>query len=190
MKNGQIAHIDRDAKNSTLANAAWLCLLHHNRYDSTSRQAKGLTAPELRSYKALLVELLKDPRALEHAPKPRRTERSPGISLEIYDRRKPTYDRTIDFLRVVIRGGRLDPTPVMQFAADTDDALFLFDDNLATYLRHLFKEALKLYVVSSETHSPERRTRELADEEVMLLGWFADQFEEARRRFAPYLRLK
>jgi hypothetical protein len=51
MKKGQIAHIDRDSTNNTLSNLAYLCLEHHEEYDSRSRQAKGLTPDELRNYR-------------------------------------------------------------------------------------------------------------------------------------------
>jgi hypothetical protein len=48
---GQIAHVDRDAANSDPDNLAFLCLLHHDLYDSRSLQSKGMTPTELRSYR-------------------------------------------------------------------------------------------------------------------------------------------
>ncbi len=47
-KSGQIAHVDRNSANNAEENLAWLCLPHHEQYDRTSRQAKGLTEAELR----------------------------------------------------------------------------------------------------------------------------------------------
>lgn len=55
-KAGQIAHIDRDNRNRSPENLAYLCLDHHNRYDSGPSQAKGLTPGELRACKDALEE--------------------------------------------------------------------------------------------------------------------------------------
>ena len=58
VKRGQIAHIDRNADNSAIENLAFLCIPHHDEYDSTTRQSKGLTAPELKRYRQELYKLL------------------------------------------------------------------------------------------------------------------------------------
>jgi CheY-like chemotaxis protein len=50
-KKGQIAHVDRDASNSHLDNLAYLCMEHHDQYDSKTSQSKGLTVQELRAYR-------------------------------------------------------------------------------------------------------------------------------------------
>jgi Txe/YoeB family toxin of Txe-Axe toxin-antitoxin module len=53
-KNGQVAHIDRDSSNSAIENLAYLCLDHHNAYDSRMSQSKNYTPGELFSYKSEL----------------------------------------------------------------------------------------------------------------------------------------
>lgn len=53
-KKGQVAHIDRDSSNSSIENLAYLCLDHHNDYDSKMSQSKNYTPHELLSYKAEL----------------------------------------------------------------------------------------------------------------------------------------
>jgi hypothetical protein len=45
--NGQIAHIDKNNANNAPSNAAYLCLVHHDEYDSRRSQSKGLTKGEL-----------------------------------------------------------------------------------------------------------------------------------------------
>ena len=44
---GQIAHIDRDNTNDSLQNLVYLCLPHHNDYDSTFSQTKRWTVNEV-----------------------------------------------------------------------------------------------------------------------------------------------
>ena len=51
VKKGQIAHLDQDRSNVSLDNLSWLCVPHHDDYDSIPRQTKGLTAEEVKSYR-------------------------------------------------------------------------------------------------------------------------------------------
>ena len=48
VKVGQIAHLDRDNKNNALDNLAFLCLDHHDQYDSKTSQSKGLRENEIK----------------------------------------------------------------------------------------------------------------------------------------------
>jgi hypothetical protein len=48
---GQIAHLDRDPANSQLDNLPWLCLPHHDEYDSKTSQAKGFTVDEVKIHR-------------------------------------------------------------------------------------------------------------------------------------------
>ena len=59
-KQGQIAHLDGDRSNNDPDNLAFLCLSHHDRYDSRTSQSKGLTMPEVKRYRAELYELVRE----------------------------------------------------------------------------------------------------------------------------------
>jgi hypothetical protein len=50
-RKGQIAHINRNAEDYRLENLAFLCLDHHDDYDSTTSQSKGYTAQELKHHR-------------------------------------------------------------------------------------------------------------------------------------------
>jgi hypothetical protein len=56
VKRGQIAHLDRDATNPALDNLVFLCLEHHDQYDSRTSQSKGLTPEEVRQFREELIE--------------------------------------------------------------------------------------------------------------------------------------
>jgi hypothetical protein len=47
VKKGQLAHLDGDNKNAAEDNLAFLCLEHHDEYDSTPRLSKGLRQREV-----------------------------------------------------------------------------------------------------------------------------------------------
>lgn len=79
VKAGQIAHLDRDHSNAAEDNLAFLCLVHHDEYDSKTRQRKGLTIREVKTFREELYAAM------------RRMEQSDEIALEA---------------SVVARGGR------------------------------------------------------------------------------------
>src|SRR3982750_4247940 len=55
-KKDQIAHLDHDPTNNDLENLAFLCLDHHDEYDSRTSQAKGLRERETKVYRESLYE--------------------------------------------------------------------------------------------------------------------------------------
>jgi hypothetical protein len=55
-KKGQIVHLDGDPKNNCPENLAFLCFEHHDEYDSTTSQSKGLTRAEVERYREELTD--------------------------------------------------------------------------------------------------------------------------------------
>jgi hypothetical protein len=55
-RTGQIAHINRKRDDSRFDNLVWLCVEHHDEYDSRTSQSKGITAGELREYRSQLYK--------------------------------------------------------------------------------------------------------------------------------------
>jgi hypothetical protein len=191
-KRGQLVHVDRDGENIDEDNAAFLCLPHHELYDSTSRQAKGYMPGELKRHQAtLLVYVL----TLKNEPNGPVNGIKPIVDLDLYDRRLLTYKAARQFVRDVFENLRPDLKLILKFAADTDEALFLFDPGLAEYLEALFKKALRLHTVGLlreriQTNADEAENfAALVQEETGLAVWFSEQPEEIRARFAPFLRL-
>ena len=58
-KEGQIAHADRNRTNNKPDNLAFLCLPHHNEYDTRTSQSKGMTEQELKYYRKQLFKVVK-----------------------------------------------------------------------------------------------------------------------------------
>lgn len=57
---GQLAHLDRKRNNNNQDNIAYLCLRHHNQYDSTPSTTTGLRTSEVKQYRSELHHFLKD----------------------------------------------------------------------------------------------------------------------------------
>jgi hypothetical protein len=55
-KKGQLAHLDQNRSNNAINNFVFLCLPHHDTYDSKTSQAKNLTEREVRLYQAKLYQ--------------------------------------------------------------------------------------------------------------------------------------
>jgi hypothetical protein len=58
VKQGQIAHLDKDRSNDDESNLVFLCLEHHDQYDSKTSQSKNFTIDEVRSYREHLYSNL------------------------------------------------------------------------------------------------------------------------------------
>ena len=100
-KPGQIAHVDGNASNNALENLAWLCLYHHDLFDSTTSQSKGITAGELKAHRARLYELVS---ARRQSPVPEaessiETDAANERALGVIHRYESVRDEQIDALR-------------------------------------------------------------------------------------------
>jgi len=67
-KRGQIAHLDHNHGNNDVDNLAFLCLAHHDEYDSRPSQSRGWTPNEVKHYRSLLHEKIDE---LRSRPQPR-----------------------------------------------------------------------------------------------------------------------
>jgi hypothetical protein len=60
LKPGQIAHLNQKCDDNREDNLAYLCLEHHDEYDSSTRQRKGLTEQEVRAFRDELFARLSE----------------------------------------------------------------------------------------------------------------------------------
>ncbi len=65
--------MDRDNQNNKFDNLAFLCLEHHDQYDSKSSQSKGLSLGEIKRYRTSLYEAMKERRELSWPASPKST---------------------------------------------------------------------------------------------------------------------
>ncbi len=60
IKQGQIAHLNQRPDNNVLENLCFLCLDHHDIYDSRTSQSKKLTIEEVKAFKAEIEEHIRE----------------------------------------------------------------------------------------------------------------------------------
>ena len=75
------------------------------------------------------------------------------------------------------------------FANATEQALYLFDERVADYLTLLFRKANLLRANYLNLKRPENWKPGAHEENMQVLLWFTQQFDEMRIVFAPYLRI-
>ena len=98
-KKGQIAHLDKDPGNNDPCNLCYLCLEHHDEYDSTTSQSKGLTEAEIRRYRERLDEKLPAIIASALAESSSRTkwERYEELFRQLFELRRALNQMVSDF---------------------------------------------------------------------------------------------
>lgn len=194
---GQIAHVDRDSSNATVENGAWLCKDHHDEYDIVSTQSKRLSPTELFEARSAVEEFVRSggfPMTAKGQSKRASRSTRKGVSLAVYERRLPIYRKAIEFIRYVVRDARPEYPKIFEFGHDTEEALFLFDENIAQYLMELSSQAVRLHAAEKMREGAAMGRggdfQSLASKETELVLWFTEQYDEARRRFVPFLRLE
>jgi len=200
VKKGQIAHLDRDHTNKKFENLVFLCLKHHDEYDSKTSQSKGWTEAEVKNYKDDLYVYIKEqlPFSWVNYPPsqggPKIHKRLP-LSLEVYDRRIQIYRIVRDFLVEILARATISEEHLQKFAKGTDEVIFLFDKDLAEYLLELYQKARSLRYKNERLMDKygrlpigEERSK-LAEKYVEELGWFEDQIRITREKFSKYITL-
>jgi hypothetical protein len=80
-KRGQFAHVDRDSSRSEADDLCYLCLPHHDEYDSRNSQSKRFTPAELRRHRSDLYAYIRSGRPLAEVIVPKRAEDKPFFAL-------------------------------------------------------------------------------------------------------------
>lgn len=167
---GQIAHLNQNPEDDRPQNLAWLCLEHHNEYDARYKQSKKLLADEVKQYREELLAALKDwPLAGATSPPSITAAVSPTIiDLALYDRRIIIYRIVHDFILGVIGSASVDLSAIRKLASDTEEALFLFDDQMAAFIDTLYRRAIEMRGIQQRMNAA--ATRPLSDEEAAKLA--------------------
>jgi len=199
IKDGQIAHIDRDKSNNNEDNLSYLCLPHHDKYDIKPSQSKRITESELLEAKAQLeafiLEQHKNLRPLPMEDTKDKTKKIKGgkISVEIYHLRYPVYNAFKDFVIHIVQEGAFDVSELYIFRDKTHDALFLYGPEIDNFLNDVARKAVALRHKQNLMKIPERYDSEkwgtLVEEETELILWFSDILDEGRLLFSKYLRI-
>ena len=194
-KEGQIAHVDRDNENSAFSNLAFLCLPHHNAYDSRPSQAKAFKPGELTSYRDDLYEHIESGACLQDPPKLPSIGDGQGCSVEVYQLRIPVFRAVRAFLSRIVQEAAVEREEVRTLAHSTVEALFLFGPDIEGKVGAMIQKAVRFRRVAAklkrliDEHAPLSERVPVVDEDIELLEWFDDTLRNLPVIFYPYLRL-
>jgi hypothetical protein len=194
-KKGQVAHLDRDPSNNEPRNLAYLCQEHHDDYDTKRSQTAGYLDDEVRQHRDELLRVLEEWPLLDAGDIGHTGGSRKAVSLELFDRRIAIYRIVRTYLLGIVGAEEVDLEMIRKFAQDTEEALFLFDGKVASYLDDLYRRGVELRAVSQRQRFLRERPEafdELAalnNKDAELLQWFTRQFAEARKLFKGYLHL-
>ncbi len=117
-----------------------------------------------------------------------------SLKLSLYDRRFKVYERIKQLLAKVFLDAEISQGDLLDFMHDTNQSVFLLDDEGTKYIKSLYDKGRELAGASLMLYGPDKlpvgRERDLAaSKKKECLDWFADQHEVSKQMFVKYLRL-
>ena len=112
------------------------------------------------------------------------------FKLDMFEKRFAVYKATQRFLSVILRAGKVDMDKLFEFRRDTQDAAFLFGQEIPAYLKRLDEQALDLWEISKRRcDMPVGEEKSLlCREETGLLHALIGELPNLKNVFASYLK--
>jgi hypothetical protein len=112
------------------------------------------------------------------------------FKLDLFEKRFAVYKATQKLLTIILINAKLEQRELFEFRGDTQDATFLFGQDIPAYQERLDRQALELMIIPDrlkELPHGEERTK-LVGREHELIGILLDELPKLKDVFAPYLR--
>jgi hypothetical protein len=126
-----------------------------------------------------------------HGYQQHRLERE-RFKLDLFEKRFGIYRATQKLLGIIGQKAAISLQELFEYVRDTQDAVFLFDQEIVDYLTALYKKGVDLQTTQAQ-YDPlpvgEERTR-LCEKENRLLKEFGDEILRLKDVFAPYLKFE
>jgi hypothetical protein len=111
------------------------------------------------------------------------------FKLDLFEKRFAIYQGVQSFLSDILRGANVTNERIVQFRQETQNSIYLFQDDIPIYLDQVANKAIELYV-----NGTKQKTSEVIRIQTELLSWFADQITGQNPRliknFSPYLKFQ
>jgi len=192
-KEGQIAHLDRNPSNLAENNLAFLCLPHHDDYDTTRRQTKNLTIPEAKTARDRLYAFIEEGGDLGTAGRQDFVTRQSGTN-QFFDRRYAIFNAARTFLIKILQTANVSNQGIYTFVRETSDTVFLSNEDLVEYFKEWKDLAFRLLLISSTMDMPvmpamAEQHAQWVQEKAQIVNWFEAQYDVLVAKFTPFLRV-
>jgi len=114
------------------------------------------------------------------------------FKLDLFEKRFAVYKGVQRFLTHILTEGKLDLNKLFEFRRDTQDAVFLFSEDIPKYLGSIDRKALDMGTKAEQYKDlpvGEERSN-LCKEESRLLMELLDELPRLKDVFAPYLKFR
>jgi hypothetical protein len=114
------------------------------------------------------------------------------FKLDLFEKRFAVYKGAQRFLTHILKSGKIELDKLFEFRRDTQDAVFLFSDDIPKYLDSIDRKALDMGTKAEQYKDlpvGEERSK-LCKEESRLLMELLDELPRLKDVFAPYLKFK
>jgi uncharacterized ubiquitin-like protein YukD len=118
------------------------------------------------------------------------------LQLARYDKRFKVYQALKDFIADVISDPKISSNAVRQFDIATNEASFLFEDDICEYLALVRQQSqamghlsLQIEELLADPQINEKRSQ-LVQQKIKLADWFFDQFKDSKKKFDRYLSVR
>jgi hypothetical protein len=113
---------------------------------------------------------------------------------ELYDRRMAVYAKLLNYLGILFQSADFNHDAFTEWLRSSYEGYFLFNDDINNYFQTISEKSRALMKVKHKMSRTENRKNDeawakLSNEDVEIEGWFDKQFEVAKDKFSPFLRL-
>lgn len=128
VKRGQIAHLDHDRNNIREENLVYLCVKHHDIYDSKTSQSKGFTLDEVRNYQEQMFNHFVSSSG-QHLADTNLSMRSQWSALELMGGRTTVCKSIVSAIKVAKEQTGISSTELAHLAGLPDNAVETLEKN-------------------------------------------------------------
>ena len=114
------------------------------------------------------------------------------FKLDLFEKRYPVYKATQRLLSCILREAKIDIEKLFEFRGGTQDAVFLFDNEIPVYLKGIDEKAIRMQTLREELEGipvGDKRS-ELCKEKGQLLLELTDELPKLKVVFGKYLKFK
>lgn len=114
------------------------------------------------------------------------------LRLELYEKRFSIYEGLKEFLEKIIIQFDVTDKDLREFRIKTNEAEFLFEEDIIHYLKKVSDEGTKLYSYNCQIKRGETPPPWPKDPEDIkgAKTWLQDQLKESKNKFSKYMRFK
>jgi hypothetical protein len=114
------------------------------------------------------------------------------FKLDLFEKRFAVYKGVQVFLSCILREAKVELEELFKFRANTQDAVFLFGEDIPEYIQQIDTKAIELCTTAEKLNGipvGEERSR-ICEKKTEQLMWLINQLPKLSGVFSPYLRFR